>query len=221
MRGEGNLNEIVIVLLRTALSFTIVLFFFRIMGKKELGELTLCDAIVSLMIAELAVIAIEDIKLSMIRGLAPVFMLIFLQEMVTIIGLKSRKFRELVEGRPVMIIEEGKINQENLKKNRYNLDDVLFQLRENGISDIREVEYAILERKGNLSIFTKDENPEHFTLPLIQDGDIQETNLKIIKKTEAWLLQELQKNGYDKTKDIFYCSYMNGEFFIDKKQSSK
>lgn len=191
------------------------------MGKKELGGLTLCDVIVTLMVAELVVIAIEDIELSMIRGLAPVFLIIFLQVLLTIISLKSRKFRELIEGRPSMIIENGEINQKNLRKNRYNLDDGLFQLRENGISDIREVEFAILERKGNLSIFKKDENPEDFTLPLIQDGDIQETNLKIIKKTEAWLLQELQKRGYDKTKGIFYCSYMNGEFFVQKKQASK
>lgn len=213
------MNEIVIVLFRTTISFTVVLVFFRIMGKKELGELTLCDVIVTLMVAELAAIAIEDIELSMIRGLAPVLLILILQMTFTVISLKSRKFRELLEGRPSMIIENGEINQNNLRKNRYNLDDVLFQLRENGISDIREVEFAILERKGNLSIFKKDENPENFTLPLIQDGDIQETNLKIIKKTEEWLLQELRKQGYDKTKHIFYCSYMNGEFFIQGKTS--
>jgi uncharacterized membrane protein YcaP (DUF421 family) len=187
------------------------------MGKKELGELSLLDIIVSLMIAELAVIAIEDPKVSMARGLAPIFLLIFIQLTLTTISLKNQKFRDVIEGRPIMIIEYGKMNQANMRKQRYNLDDVLFQLREKGISDIREVEFAILERSGNLSIFTKDENTSHFTLPLIQDGVIQEEHLLIIRKTKEWLVMELRRKGYDNIKDIFYCSYMKGQFFIEEK----
>ncbi len=187
------------------------------MGKKELGELSLLDIIVSLMIAELAVIAIEDPEVSMARGLAPIFLLIFIQMTLTTISLKNQKFRDLIEGRPIMIIEYGKMNQTNMRKQRYNLDDVLFQLREKGISDIREVDFAILERSGNLSIFTKDENTSLFTLPLIQDGVIQEEHLVIIKRTKEWLLSELAKKGYSQIKDIFYCSYMKGQFFIEEK----
>nr|WP_275980381.1 DUF421 domain-containing protein [Halalkalibacter alkaliphilus] len=204
-------------MLRTIVVFIIILTFFRFMGKKELGELSLLDIIVSLMIAELAVIAIEDPEVSMARGLAPIFLLILIQVILTTVSLKDQRFRDLIEGRPVMIIEKGKINQTNMRKQRYNLDDVLFQLREKGISDIRQVDFAILERSGNLSIFRKEDTSSVFTLPLIQDGVIQDDHLKVIEKTKEWLLSELAKRGYEQIKDIFYCSYMKGEFFIEEK----
>ncbi|WP_332633166.1 DUF421 domain-containing protein [Halalkalibacter flavus] len=211
------MSEIIVILLRTIVVFIIILTFFRFMGKKELGELSLLDIIVSLMIAELAVIAIEDPEVSMARGLAPIFLLILIQVILTTVSLKNQRFRDLIEGRPVMIIEKGKINQTNMRKQRYNLDDVLFQLREKGISDIRQVDFAILERSGNLSIFRKEDTSSLFTLPLIQDGVIQDDHLKVIEKTKEWLLSELAKRGYEQIKDIFYCSYMKGQFFIEEK----
>jgi len=214
-------SEIVTILLRTVVVFMIILMFFRFMGKKELGELSLLDIIVSLMIAELAVIAIEDPGVSMARGLAPIFLLIFIQVTLTYISLKNQKFRDLIEGRPIMIIEDGKMNQVNMRKQRYNIDDVLFQLREKGISDIREVDYAMLERSGNLSIFKKDETTSLFTLPLIQDGEIQDEHLMIVKKSKEWLLSELSILGYDRIKDIFYCSYMEGQFFIEERDTKR
>ncbi|MDT8862669.1 DUF421 domain-containing protein [Alkalihalobacillus sp. MEB130] len=211
------MSEIIVILLRTVVVFIIILTFFRFMGKKELGELSLLDIIVSLMIAELAVIAIEDPEVSMARGLAPIFLLILIQVTLTTISLKNQKFRDLIEGRPVMIIENGKINQTNMRKQRYNIDDVLFQLREKGVSDIRQVDFAILERSGNLSIFRKEDNSSVFTLPLIQDGVIQDDHLKVINRTKEWLLSELAQKGYDHIRDIFYCSYMNGHFFIEER----
>ena len=222
MKGACLLvSEIVTILLRTVVVFMIILMFFRFMGKKELGELSLLDIIVSLMIAELAVIAIEDPGVSMARGLAPIFLLIFIQVTLTYISLKNQKFRDLIEGRPIMIIEDGKMNQVNMRKQRYNIDDVLFQLREKGISDIREVDYAMLERSGNLSIFKKDETTSLFTLPLIQDGEIQDEHLMIVKKSKEWLLSELSILGYDRIKDIFYCSYMEGQFFIEERDTKR
>ncbi len=218
MKGAyEKVSEIIVILLRTIVVFIIILTFFRFMGKKELGELSLLDIIVSLMIAELAVIAIEDPEVSMARGLAPIFLLILIQVILTTVSLKNQRFRDLIEGRPVMIIEKGKINQTNMRKQRYNLDDVLFQLREKGISDIRQVDFAILERSGNLSIFRKEDTSSLFTLPLIQDGVIQDDHLKVIEKTKEWLLSELAKRGYEQIKDIFYCSYMKGQFFIEEK----
>ncbi|MFC0559609.1 DUF421 domain-containing protein [Halalkalibacter alkalisediminis] len=222
MKGACLLvSEIVTILLRTVVVFIIILMFFRFMGKKELGELSLLDIIVSLMIAELAVIAIEDPNVSMARGLAPIFLLIFIQVTLTYISLKNQKFRDLIEGRPIMIIEDGKMNQVNMRKQRYNIDDVLFQLREKGISDIREVDYAMLERSGNLSIFKRDKTTSLFTLPLIQDGEIQDEHLIVVKKSKEWLLSELSKMGYDHIKDIFYCSYMEGQFFIEERDNKQ
>ncbi|WP_026674041.1 DUF421 domain-containing protein [Alkalihalobacterium bogoriense] len=211
------MNEIVITLLRTFIVFLVLLTMFRFMGKKELGEISLLDVVVSLMIAELAVISIEDHNISLIRGLAPIFLLILLQVILGSIGMRNQSFRKLVEGSPVMLIEDGKLIQENLQKHRYTLDDILFQLRQAKIADIREVEYAVLERSGTLSIFRKGEENSQFTLPLVLDGVIQENNLRIIKRTKDWLLTELEKEGYYTVDHIFYCSYMDDSFFIEMK----
>lgn len=209
------MGEIVITLLRTLIVFIVLLLLFRLMGKKELGEISLLDIIVSLMIAELAVISIEDINISMIRALSPIFLLIFLQVTLETFGLKSQRFRKIVEGTPVMLIDNGKLIEENLRKHKYTLDDILFQLRQAEIADISEVEYAVLERSGKLSIFQKGSS--QFTLPLILDGIVQENNIKILKRTKEWLLTELQKKGYNQVENIFYCSYMNEEFHIQEK----
>lgn len=189
------------------------------MGKKELGEISLLDIIVSLMIAELAVISIEDINISMIRALSPIFLLILLQVTLETFGVKSQQFRKVVEGTPVMLIDNGKLIEENLRKHEYTLDDILFQLRQAEIADISEVEYAVLERSGKLSIFKRGNS--QFTLPLILDGIIQENNIKILKRTKEWLLTELQKRGYNQIENIFYCSYMNEEFHIQKKDQNE
>ncbi|MEN2467858.1 DUF421 domain-containing protein [Ornithinibacillus sp. JPR2-1] len=213
------MGEIVITLLRTLIVFIVLLLLFRLMGKKELGEISLLDIIVSLMIAELAVISIEDINISMIRALSPIFLLILLQVTLETFGIKSQQFRKVVEGTPVMLIDNGKLIEENLRKHKYTLDDILFQLRQAEIADISEVEYAVLERSGKLSIFKKGNS--HFTLPLILDGIIQENNLKILKRTKEWLLTELQNRGHNQIENIFYCSYMNEEFHIQEKDQNR
>ncbi|KXJ35329.1 hypothetical protein AX282_06290 [Bacillus spizizenii] len=210
------MEEIVTVLVRTFLVFLVLLILFRFMGKKELGEINLLDIIVSLLIAELAVVSIEDTNVSLIRGLAPIFLLIALQLLFGTIGMKSHKFRKLVEGTPVIIIDNGKINEEYLKKHGYTLDDILFQLRQKEVSDIREVDYAVLERSGVLSVFKKENS--NFTLPLVLDGEIQENNLKSVKRTKNWLIKELQKIGYSQIENVFYCSYMNDQFYIQEKE---
>ncbi|MBS3681244.1 DUF421 domain-containing protein [Ornithinibacillus massiliensis] len=212
------MDEIVITLLRTLIVFIVLLMLFRLMGKKELGEISLLDIIVSLMIAELAVISIEDINISMIRALSPIFLLILLQVTLETFGIKSQPFRKIVEGTPVMLIDNGKLIEENLRKHKYTLDDILFQLRQAEIADISEVEYAVLERSGKLSIFKRGNS--QFTLPLILDGIIQENNIKILKRTKEWLLTELQKRGYNQIENIFYCSYMNEEFHIQEKEQN-
>ncbi|MBP3950415.1 DUF421 domain-containing protein [Bacillus suaedae] len=207
------MSEILPVLLRTVIVFVIVLFFFRITGKKEIGELSVLDVIVSLMIAELAVLAIEDPKVSMIRGLSPIFLLMFIQIGFSFVSLKSQRFRDLIEGRPVMIINNGVIDQKNMRKQGYHLDDILLQLREKDIPDIRDVRYAMLERSGTLSVFPKHA-PTTFTLPFIQDGVIQEEHLALMEKSRNWLEEELKKRGYNEIASIFYCSYCNSEFYI-------
>lgn len=99
-----------------------------------------------------------------------------------------------------------------MKKQRYNLDDLLQQLREQGVSTVQDVVYAFLEQSGKLSIYLKDQDP--VILPLVLDGYVDQRHLKIINKDVAWLEHELMLQGYTNIRDIFYCSYDHGKWFV-------
>lgn len=215
--------EYLLIILRTLLLYGFITFVFRLMGKREIGELSILDLVVFIMIGELAVVAIQETKESLIKQLIPVVMLLGLQLFFAFLSLKNEKFRRLVDGRPSIIINRGKIDEKTMKKLRYNFDDLLLQLREQNIANIANVEYAILEPSGSLSVFEKsqDDTSTEISLPLVMDGIIQKENLNRIEQTEDWLMKNLQDRGYQDTKLISFCSYTNGEFFIDEKDSPK
>ncbi|MDN3020188.1 DUF421 domain-containing protein [Paenibacillus sp. BSR1-1] len=206
---------------RTILFYVLILFIFRMMGKREIGELSILDLVVFIMIGELAVVAIERPNVRMLHAIVPMVLLMFIQIIMAIISLKSKRFRDLVDGKPSIIINRGKIDEVAMRKQRYNFDDLMTQLREKDIRSIADVEFAILESSGSLSVIEKLKNSNEIpkqgdiTIPLIIDGSIEEENLKRINKTNLWLRQELKKKGYRDVKKISFCSYENGKFFID------
>ncbi len=191
------------------------------MGKREIGQLSVLDFVVSIMIAELAVISIEDVQVPMMNTIVPIVMLSFIQIFFAFISLKSEKVRDLVDGEPSVLISEGKIDEHEMRKQRYNFDDLLIQLRQNKISNISDVEFAILEPSGKLSVIERKDEAQHkpsMPLPLILDGKVQEEHLKKINQTSLWLRQEMRKLGYRDIKKISYCSLKdNNTFFIDLK----
>lgn len=212
------------IIFRTVFLYLLMLVIFRIMGKREIGELSVLDLVVFIMIGEMAVIAIENTKDPLFHTVVPMALLMFIQITLAIISLKNKKFRDLVDGQPSIIINRGKIDEEAMKKLRYNFDDLMSQLREKDIRSIGDVEFAILETSGKLSVLEKVDDPNQpktpanngdITIPLIMDGTIEEENLKRINKTNLWLRQELKKKGYRDIKKISFCSYENGKFFID------
>ncbi len=140
---------------RTLFYYLVVVIIFRLMGKREIGELSLLDIVVYIMIAEIAVLTIDDLSLFFGYGLIPMAILLGIQRLTAWISLKSPLFRAWFEGRPAIIISQGKIDEYEMKKNRFNFDDLLQQLRENGIESINKVSYAILEPSGKLSIIEK------------------------------------------------------------------
>ena len=136
--------------------------------------------------------------------------------------MKSKRFRDLVDGEPTIIINRGKIDENAMRKQRYNFDDLLLQLREKDVRNIADVEFAILEPSGKLSVFQNnnqmdDKTIGDITIPLILDGEIQENNLSRVNKTNFWLRQELRNQGYRDYKKISFCSFDNGKFYIDLK----
>ncbi|CRK84268.1 DUF421 domain-containing protein [Neobacillus massiliamazoniensis] len=215
------MTEYLTIVLRTIMFYILILGIFRMMGKREIGELSILDLVVFIMIGELAVVAIERPNVRILHAILPMVLLMVIQIMMAFISLKSKKFRNFVDGKPSIIINRGKIDEKAMRNQRYNFDDLMTQLREKDIRSIADVEFAILESSGSLSVIEKVKNNNNepqqgdITIPLILDGTIEEGNLQSINKTNLWLRQELKKRGYRDLKKISFCSYENGEFFID------
>ena len=177
------------------------------------------DLIVSILIAELAAMSIDKYKDSLLITILPIIALVIVQIIVAKISLKSASTREKIEGEPSIIINRGKVNFPEMLKQRYNLDDLLTQLREKSIKSIEEVDYAILETSGKLSVFTKGHD-NNYPLPLIIDGKLDEETLIQIGKDNKWLKNELKKNNVE-IEDIFYAFYRNKNLFLIKDENVK
>jgi uncharacterized membrane protein YcaP (DUF421 family) len=224
------------ILLRAVFLYLFLLCILRLMGKREIGKLSIFDLIVSFMIADISAMAIEQSEQPLINSVAAISVLAVLQIILSIISLKSRRIRHLVDGKPVMIVKNGKIMDEAMAKARYNLDDLLLQLREKNVADISDVEFAILETSGKLSVFPKEEKqfatkedirkeaslkPFHMPVPLIVEGKVQDEALKEIGQTRFWLKNEIRKRGYRDFREVFYaCLNPEGNLYIDGKDPS-
>lgn len=211
--------NIIIVLFRTLLFYIIIAVVYRCMGKREVGELSIMDFIVSLLITELAAIAIDKYNSNLLITIIPIIALVIVQIIIAKISLKSQDIRESIEGKPSVIINRGKINFKEMLNQRYNLDDLLIQLREQSIKSIEDVDYAILETSGKLSVFQKGTD-KNYPLPVIIDGKIDKETLIQIKKDESWITKVLNDKDYN-LNDIFYAFYRNNNLFIIKKDTVK
>ena len=214
--------ELFTVLFRTLFFYFFVLIAYRIMGKREIGQLGVIDLIVSILIAELVAISIEETETPIYLTIIPITVLVILEVLFAYISIKSRKFRTIFDGKPSLIICNGKINYKEMVKQRYSLDDLLVSLRQQGIKELDMVEYAFLEPNGELSVFKYNlfKLKSSYPMPLILDGSIQKGALKHIHKTEAWLKSELSNKNLT-YEDIFYAFYKNKKIYIIKKTEVK
>lgn len=201
------------MIIKTIILYFFIMLVYRIMGKKEVGQLSIVDLIVTILIAELAAISIENEGSSIFISIVPITVLVLIQIILSYTSLKSKSFRHLVDGKPTVIIKNGRIVFSEMTKLRYSLDDLVLQLREQGINSIEEVKFAILENNGQLSVFDKQSS---YPLPLILDGVIDYSVLNDINKTTGWLFKVL-KNKNIKLEDVFYAFYAKGNTFIIKK----
>lgn len=209
--------DYIIVLERTILFYVIITFLYRFMGKREVGQLGIVDLIVSILIAELAAISIDNREESVFLSIIPIIVLVLIQIVMSYISLKNAKVRDAFDGTPSVMINRGVVNFKEMVRQRYNLDDLLTQLREQHIRTIEEVDYAILESSGKLSVFQKENNKfGDYPLPLILDGVIQPETLTQIKKSKTWIERTL-KDYQVKIEDVFYAFYKNKGLYIIKK----
>ena len=214
---DGDIMKYLIVIERSILFYFLISIFYRIMGKREIGELSIMDFIVSIFIAELVAISIENYNKSLFLSLLPILLLVGIEVLTSYISMKNKKARNMIDGNPSIIISRGKVNFKEMKKQRYNLDDLLMQLRMNQIKSLEEVDYAILETNGKLSIFKRSDDPNRtYPLPLILDGQLDEDVLIQIHKSKEWLNNELQKNNTI-LENIFYAFYQNKNLYIIEK----
>ena len=202
------------IIFRTVLFYFLVVIAYKIMGKREVGELGVFDFIISMLISQLIAICIENYKDPIWFVIVPTLILVLFQIVFSFLSLKSNKFRDILDGKESVIISNGKLNFSEMKKQKYNLNDLLLQLRDKGIRTIEEVDYAILETNGKLSVFQKqDDNNNVFPLPLVLDGVIEENNLKFINNTRKWLNNELSKKKIN-LDNIFYAFYKDDEIYV-------
>ena len=202
------------IIFRTVLFYFLVVIAYKIMGKREVGELGVFDFIISMLISQLIAICIENYKDPIWFVIVPTLILVLFQIVFSFLSLKSNKFRDILDGKESVIISNGKLNFSEMKKQKYNLNDLLLQLRDKGIRTIEEVDYAILETNGKLSVFQKkDDNNNVFPLPLVLDGVIEENNLKFLNKTRKWLNNELNKKKIN-LDNIFYAFYKDDDIYV-------
>lgn len=224
-----------VLLYRTVVLYLAVLLAVRIMGKREVGELSAFDLVVAIMIAELAAMSMERINMPLHEGLVPIFTLVGLEILLSYLSLKSHTIRGLVDGAPSIVIANGKIVEKELRKLRYNVSDLIGQLREKDVANIADVEYAVLETSGELSVVLKSSKrpvtPEDLGLPtkyeglpvpLIFDGHIHYNNLRSMRLDQAWLLAEVRKQGLERIEDVLYASLdTDGNLYISEKEGVK
>ncbi len=216
--GDGM--ELLTIVFRTTFFYFFIVLAYRIMGKREIGQLGIIDLIVSILIAELVAISIENREDTIFFTIIPIALLVLLELGLAFISIKSRIFRTLFGGKPSLIIANGNVNYKEMVRQRYSMDDLLLSLRQSGIKSIDEIEYAFLEPNGKLSIFKYNlfKTKSNYPMPIIVDGSLQEKALNFIKKDKKWLEQVLAEKGL-KIEDVFYAFQKKNKIFLIKKDN--
>jgi uncharacterized membrane protein YcaP (DUF421 family) len=224
-----------VIFVRTLVLYTIVVIVMRLMGKRQIGQLQPYELAVAIMISELAAVPMQNTGIPLLAGIIPILTLLVAQILISFVSLKSTKARGIICGKPSILIENGKINESNLRREMYTLNDLLEQLRIKDTPNIADVEFAVLETNGQLSIIPKSQkrpiNPEDLQLPtnyeglpldIIIDGGIIFKNLRKVNLDENWLSKELAKKGVKSSKDVLFASLdSNGNLYCQTKYGSQ
>ncbi len=201
---------------RTVILYALIIVGIRLMGKKQVGELEPTELVFAMLISDLAAVPMQDFGIPLLFGLIPIVTLLTITMALSVLSLKSIRFRNLICGRPSVIMEHGSILQNALAKNRFTVDELLEELRLQGITDLSTVKYAILENSGRVSVIlyeayqpaTPDQlnlTPEEEGLPLIiiSDGRVLRQNLQLRNLDQHWLQQQLAEHGHTSPTQVF------------------
>lgn len=206
------MQNYLIISLRTLAGYAFLFFLMKIMGKREIGQLSLFDLIIILSIADIMVFGIDGYDKDILYSFIPMLIVTLLQKLVAFIAMRTEKFRKIFDGKESYIIIDGKVNIKEMTKQKYNMDDLYTQLREGGVKAVEEVETAVLEASGNLSIF-KNNKKINSTLPIIISGQINKEALLTTRKTKEWIYNELKEQNVN-ISDVLGASIINDKLKI-------
>lgn len=207
----------------------------RLMGKRQMVQLQPYELVIAIMIAELAVLPIGNLNIPLTHSFYPIAILAVLEILISALSLKSEKVRTLIAGRPTIVIENGHIRENVLRKLRYNLDELMGQLRNSGYSDVNDVEFAVLETSGEISVIPRSQSRpvspkdlkipteyEGLTVPLVLDGVIKFENLELCGLSYNWIASEVKASGLNDITDVFYAGLnTQGQLHIQAKEAKE
>lgn len=220
-----------ITFIRAIVLYILVLVVMRLMGKREIGQLQPFELAIAIMIADLASIPMTDTGIPIFKGIIPILGLLCMHLIISVINLKSIKLRELICGKPSILIYRGKIDEQVLEKERFTINELQERLRGNNIVNIGDVEYAILETSGEVTVIQKPNKrttipedfniePEYEGIPydLVIDGVVMEDNLKKIGKNYEWLKKQVEKFNMKPEEALIITIDGKNQFFCQKRE---
>ena len=219
-----------VTFIRSIVLYIIILIVMRLVGKREIGQLQPFELVIAIMIADLASIPMTEVGIPIQNGIIPILGLLVMHLIISVINMKSIRTREIICGKPTMLVYRGKINEKALRRERFTINELEERLRGNNINSLGDVEYAILETSGGLSVIPKPSKrntipedfgiePEYEGIPydLVIDGVIMTENLKIIGRDENWLKKEVSKFGINPKQALVVTLDGKGQIFCQKK----
>lgn len=212
------MQEYFTLIYKCVVIYFVIIVAMRVMGKREVGELSIFDIVIYLVMSELLAISISEKDESILKSLIAIITLALMQIFVSWILLKSKKSRDIFDGKSVILIHNGHINQEVMRKERYNIDDLMTQLHEKNIGSPQEVEFAIMETNGTLTILEKKKCKVKHPGPLISDGIVNQAALTDLHLDEVWLQEALLKEGISSFQDVFLCLLQKDGLYVIKKE---
>lgn len=207
-----------IITIRTVLLYLLIVFALRLMGKKQLGELQPSELVTTIMISNIATLALEDAATPMLLGMVPILMIVSLDVIMSGITLKSTKVRKMISGSTKVIISNGEIDQQEMKNLRYTIDDLTEAMREQGIFDISQVQYALVETNGKINFLQKENPAKNPPEIIIRDGKINTDGLSRVNLGEGWVRAILKENKTEESNVFLMSADSDGQYQIVEKQ---
>lgn len=209
-----------ITAIRTVIIYLFIIVALRVTGKRQIGELQPVELVVTLLISDLAVIPMQESDIPLVTGLIPIAVLVCMELILSTLMMKSNGLSTLISGHPVVIIRNGVLQQKALRQLRLGVDDLTEALRQQKVFDLKQVECALVETSGKISVFTRHKNGEHPAVPVINDGQPVEWGLSYCDLTPQWLEEVLAAQGHSMEQVLLMTADRSGRYTVIRKETS-